>query len=83
LVPDTETAATNETIKIGTYTSHEILWSDHRPVSCTFEVTVRFPDEEKRKADLGIVRSELDRLDEEWAPAIEVEDNELEFGDVR
>jgi phosphatidylinositol-bisphosphatase len=79
----TESTADAGIVKTGVYTSHEILWSDHRPVSCTFDVSVRIPDEAKRKAELAIARSELDKLDEEWAPAIEVDNKELEFGDVR
>lgn len=82
-VPTGASALEEERVKTGKYTSHEILWSDHRPVSCSFEVAVRVPDEEKRKVDLGVVRSELDKLDEEWAPAIELDHNEVEFGDAR
>lgn len=83
--PDTSSHAPKqpEYIKPRDYTSHEILWSDHRPVSCSFDVGVRVPDVEKRKAELVVARSELDRLDEEWAPAIVVDDKEVEFGDVR
>jgi hypothetical protein len=46
-------------------------------------VNVRIADEEKRKAALAIVRSELDKLDEEWAPSIEVDKLELDFGEMR
>ena len=67
----------------GTYTSHDILWSDHRPVTCDFQVEVRVVDEEKRKVELAQVRSELDKLDEEWAPSIEVDQLEVDFGDIR
>jgi hypothetical protein len=40
-------------------------------------------DEEKRKLFLAQVRSELDKLDEEWAPSIEVDQLEVDFGDIR
>jgi hypothetical protein len=70
-------------VTAGTYTSHDVLWSDHRPVTCDFEVKVRIADEEKRKTELAQVRSELDKLDEEWAPSIEVDKLELDFGDTR
>jgi hypothetical protein len=40
-------------------------------------------DEEKRKAELAQVRSELDKLDDEWAPSIEVDQSEVDFGDIR
>lgn len=46
-------------------------------------MTVRVVDEEKRKVELAQVRSELDKLDEEWAPSIVVDQVELDFGDVR
>jgi len=70
-------------VTAGTYTSHDILWSDHRPVTCDFQVEVRVVDEEKRKVELAQVRSELDKLDEEWAPSIEVDQLEVDFGDIR
>jgi hypothetical protein len=70
-------------VAAGTYTSHDILWSDHRPVTCDFQVEVRVADEERRKVELAQVRSELDKLDEEWAPSIEVDQLEVDFGDVR
>lgn len=70
-------------VTAGTYTSHDVLWSDHRPVTCDFEVKVRIAEEEKRKTELAQVRSELDKLDEEWAPSIEVNQLELDFGDIR
>ena len=71
------------TVTPGTYTSHDILWSDHRPVTCDFQVQVRVADEEKRIVELAQVRSELDKLDEEWAPSIEVDQLEVDFRDIR
>jgi hypothetical protein len=81
--PSATSSDSTKIVEAGEYTSHEILWSDHRPVSCNFEVNVRIADEEKRKAALAIVRSELDKLDEEWAPSIEVDKLELDFGEIR
>lgn len=75
-------AQPSTSIRPGQYTSHEILWSDHRPVSCALEVNVRIPDVEKRKSELGIIQAELDKLDEEWAPAIVADVEELSFVDV-
>ena len=77
-----EPEKSSTSIRTGQYTSHEILWSDHRPVSCAFEVDVRLPDLEKRKSELATIQAELDKLDEEWAPAIEADVEELSFGDV-
>jgi phosphatidylinositol-bisphosphatase len=85
--PSTAPSATSpeavSMVTAGTYTSHDILWSDHRPVTCDFQVQVRVADEEKRKVELAQVRSELDKLDEEWAPSIEVDQSEIDFGDIR
>ena len=39
-------------------------------------------DVEKRKAQLGVIQAELDKLDEEWAPAIVADVEELSFEDV-
>jgi phosphatidylinositol-bisphosphatase len=65
------------------YSSHEILWSDHRPVSASAIVDVRVVDEEKRKAELSIVQGELDKLEEEWAPSLSVDSQELDFGEIK
>lgn len=40
------------------------------------------PDVEKRKSELATIQAELDKLDEEWAPAIEADVEELSFGGV-
>lgn len=69
-------------IRSGQYASHEILWSDHRPVSCSFEVDLRIANKEKRKSELATIQAELDKLDEEWAPAIDADTEELSFGEV-
>ncbi|KIR79357.1 inositol-polyphosphate 5-phosphatase [Cryptococcus gattii EJB2] len=55
------------------YTSHEELkWSDHRPVSCVFEVGVRKVDVEKRREGSRRAQKELDRLEEVWRPSLEI-----------
>lgn len=59
------------------------MWSDHRPVSCAFEVDIRVADDEKRKATLASIQGELDKLDEEWAPAIDTDAKEVDFEEVR
>lgn len=70
-------------VTVDDYTAHEILWSDHRPVSASATVDVRVIDAEKRKAEFLTVQGELDRLEEEWAPSLEVDSQELDFGAVR
>ncbi|OXG45099.1 inositol-polyphosphate 5-phosphatase [Cryptococcus neoformans Th84] len=60
-------------VKKGGYTSHEELkWSDHRPVSCVFEVGVRKVDAEKRREGSRRAQKELDRLEEVWRPSLEI-----------
>lgn len=60
-------------VKKGEYTSHEELkWSDHRPVSCVFEVGVRKVDAEKRREGSRRAQKELDRLEEVWRPSLEI-----------
>ncbi|WVW81619.1 hypothetical protein I302_103614 [Kwoniella bestiolae CBS 10118] len=65
------------------YTSHDILWSDHRPVTGSFRAQVRVVDESSRGVELASVMKELDRLEEVYRPSLEIEGTSLEFGDVR
>lgn len=65
------------------YTSHEILWSDHRPVSASFRVEARVADEGNRSIELAGVRKDLDKLEEIYRPSLVIEGTSLEFGDVR
>ena len=64
------------------YTSHEIFWSDHRPVSGAYEVDVRVADEEKRRASYVEVERELDKLEELYRPHLEVRGANLDYGEV-
>nr|ODN77240.1 hypothetical protein L203_06319 [Cryptococcus depauperatus CBS 7841] len=61
------------TITPSEYKSHPVFWSDHRPVSCTFSMTIRKVDFEKRKEMLSQVQKELDRLEWAWRPSLEIE----------
>lgn len=70
-------------VEIHDYAAHEILWSDHRPVSASATVDVRVADVEKRKSEMAVVTGELDRLEEEWAPSLSLDTQELAFGQVR
>ncbi|WWC85634.1 uncharacterized protein L201_000500 [Kwoniella dendrophila CBS 6074] len=65
------------------YTSHDILWSDHRPVTATFKAEVRVVDESSRGVELASVMKELDKLEEVYRPSLEIQGTSLEFGDVR
>ncbi|WVR03400.1 hypothetical protein IAU60_000391 [Kwoniella sp. DSM 27419] len=78
--PYTPTAA--HALQSNEYTSHEILWSDHRPVSATYTAQVRVVDESSRAVEFGAVMKELDRLEEVYRPSLEIETTSLEFGSI-
>ncbi|WWC67008.1 uncharacterized protein I206_100915 [Kwoniella pini CBS 10737] len=65
------------------YTSHDILWSDHRPVTATYKAQVRVVDESSRGVELAAVMKELDMLEEVYRPSLEIEGTNLEFGGIR
>jgi hypothetical protein len=64
------------------YSSHEILWSDHRPVSAVVQTEVRSVDVEKRAECLTKATNEVDKLEEIYRPALDSETN-VDFGPVR
>ncbi|CAD6564187.1 MAG: hypothetical protein TREMPRED_004465 [Tremellales sp. Tagirdzhanova-0007] len=65
------------------YTSHQIMWSDHRPVSAILVSEVRIVDEAKRQSEFGVAMKELDKLEEAYRPSLEVTSNHVDCGDVR
>lgn len=65
------------------YTSHELLWSDHLPVSSRFMVRTRVVDEAKRTEELVAIQCELDKLDELYRASLEVDSDEVDFGLVK
>ncbi|WWD06010.1 hypothetical protein V865_004095 [Kwoniella europaea PYCC6329] len=77
------TTPTSFELKCDEYTSHDILWSDHRPVTATFKAEVRVVDESSRGVELASVMKELDRLEEVYRPSLEIDGTSLEFGEVR
>ncbi|ODN75742.1 hypothetical protein, variant [Cryptococcus amylolentus CBS 6039] len=77
------TPPTNQhALKITSYTSHPILWSDHRPVSCSFAISASKVDQEARKAVWRRALGELDRLDDEWRSSLVVEVMGIQGEDV-
>ncbi|WRT63490.1 uncharacterized protein IL334_000395 [Kwoniella shivajii] len=70
-------------LKCDEYTSHDILWSDHRPVTATYTAQVRLVDESSRGVELASVMKALDRLEEVYRPSLEIEGTSLEFGEIR
>ncbi|WVQ93909.1 hypothetical protein IAU59_000987 [Kwoniella sp. CBS 9459] len=77
------TPSTALELKCEGYTSHDILWSDHRPVTATYSVQIRVADESSRGVELAGVMKELDRLEEVYRPSLEIDGTSLEFGRVR
>ncbi|TYJ52019.1 hypothetical protein B9479_007396 [Cryptococcus floricola] len=77
------TPPTNQhALDITSYTSHPILWSDHRPVSCSFAISASKVDQEARKAVWRRALGELDRLDDEWRSSLVVEVMGIQGQDV-
>lgn len=72
----------NTAIQSRQYTSHELLWSDHLPVTSTYSVDVRIADEAKRAEELVECQNELDKLDELYRASLEVNTGEVDFGKV-
>ncbi|RXK37280.1 hypothetical protein M231_05422 [Tremella mesenterica] len=64
------------------YSSHDILWSDHRPVCGTYTTAVRVVDEVKRHQTLLTIQRELDKLEEIYRPILDVSPGGLDFGQV-
>lgn len=70
-------------ISCASYTSHEIFWSDHRPVSASYTVQVRVADQDKKREEYVAVERELEKLEEVYRPSLEVIGTNVEFGDVQ
>jgi len=66
-----------------TYARHELLASDHRPVSALFAVQTRVTLPQRRAAVYRELVRELDKLENESLPNAELSANQLEFGEVR
>ena len=66
------------------YCSHsEILFSDHKPVSASFQFTVPVKDEEKYRKIQREVISDVDKSENELLPAISLSTQHVDFGDIR
>ncbi|BEJ11943.1 hypothetical protein CspHIS471_0204030 [Cutaneotrichosporon sp. HIS471] len=74
--------ARNDEVKPNRYACHDILWSDHLPVTATFSLAARIVDETKRTEELLRCQGELDRLDEIYRPSLAVDVEDVEFGDI-
>ncbi|TXT06026.1 hypothetical protein VHUM_03499 [Vanrija humicola] len=70
------------TVESKQYASHDLLWSDHLPVTSTYSVDVRVVDEAKRGEELVECQCELDKLDELFRASLEVNTGEVDFGEV-
>lgn len=64
------------------YGRHELLSSDHRPITAIFQVQARKYIEEKRKEVFSQIIKQLDKQENESIPQIELSPPLLEFGEV-
>jgi phosphatidylinositol-bisphosphatase len=65
------------------YRRHELLQSDHRPVSALFQVPVKAVVKEAKTAVLSELLQELDRKENDTIPDASISTSEVNFGDVR
>lgn len=65
------------------YRRHELLQSDHRPVSALFQVPVKQVVKEARQTVLHELLQELDRKENDTIPDASISTTEIIFGDVR
>lgn len=65
------------------YRRHELLQSDHRPVSALFQVPIKSIVKESRQTVLGELLQELDRKENDTIPDASVSCTDISFGDVR
>lgn len=65
------------------YRRHELLQSDHRPVSALFQVPIKQVVKESRQAVLHDLLQELDRKENDTIPDASISTTDLNFGDVR
>ena len=78
----TPTAYSSHQVECTSYSSHEIFWSDHRPVHGAYVINMRVVDEDKRHAILQIAQRELDKLEEVYRPSLEVQTTNVDFGEI-
>lgn len=65
------------------YRRHELLQSDHRPVSALFQVPIKSVVKEAKTAVLSELLQELDRKENDTIPDASISTSEVNFGDVR
>ncbi|XP_049849093.1 inositol polyphosphate 5-phosphatase OCRL-like [Schistocerca gregaria] len=65
------------------YARHELLISDHRPVSCLLMVPVSIADANKQRKVLNQLLREIDQTENEFLPEVTLSTTECDFGYVR
>jgi phosphatidylinositol-bisphosphatase len=65
------------------YRRHELLQSDHRPVSALFQVPIKSVVKEAKQTVLSELLQELDRKENDTIPDASISSSEVNFGDVR
>jgi inositol polyphosphate 5-phosphatase INPP5B/F len=64
------------------YGRHELLSSDHRPVSGLYQVNIKRVIEEKRRVIMQEIIKQLDRLENERIPQCDLSQSIIDFGKV-
>lgn len=65
------------------YRRHELLQSDHRPVSALFQVPIKQVVKEARQTVLHELLQELDRKENDTIPDASISTSDVSFGEVR
>lgn len=65
------------------YRRHELLQSDHRPVSALFQVPIKQVVKEARQTVLHELLQELDRKENDTIPDASISTSDISFGEVR
>jgi len=69
-------------VKCLEYRRHELLSSDHRPVSGLYQVNIKRVIEEKRRVVMQEIIKHLDRLENERIPQCDLSQSAIDFGQV-
>ncbi|GAM21673.1 hypothetical protein SAMD00019534_048480 [Acytostelium subglobosum LB1] len=78
-----KTSKTAENVGILAYKRHELLSSDHRPVSGSFIIKVRVVIPEARARIYQEIVKELDKKENDAMPDANINTNSIDFGTVR
>ncbi|MDP2438746.1 MAG: endonuclease/exonuclease/phosphatase family protein [archaeon] len=69
-------------IALQAYRRHELLTSDHRPVSATFITTIKSVIVQKRRSVYNELVRKIDKIENDSIPDVRVSEKEISFGEV-